>query len=184
MPGGPAIRRRCSDLPPRFAATKKLSASSSRRISLLSSIRAQERTPRWPARSTRISESFATSVGSSTKPKPSWTTFSERPASFGDEARRAGLHTFHRRQFSVLLDIFDPKAPPQAIGIDLGTTHSIVAALRDDVPQALVTCDGTGLLPSVVHYGKHGNIIVGAAARSYLTREPERTISSAKRFMG
>jgi molecular chaperone HscA len=84
----------------------------------------------------------------------------------------------------MLLDIFDPKAPPKAIGIDLGTTHSIVAVVRDDVPVALVTCDGTGLLPSVVHYGKHGNVIVGAAARSYLTREPERTISSAKRFMG
>lgn len=84
----------------------------------------------------------------------------------------------------MLLDIFDPKAPPQAIGIDLGTTHSIVAVYRDDAPRALVTCDGTGLLPSVVHYGQHGNIIVGAAAKSYLTRDPERTISSAKRFMG
>ena len=72
----------------------------------------------------------------------------------------------------------------KVIGIDLGTTHSIVSVVRDEVPSALVTCDGTGLLPSVVHYGKHGNVIVGAAARTYLTREPERTISSAKRFMG
>lgn len=84
----------------------------------------------------------------------------------------------------MLLDIFDPKAPPKAIGIDLGTTHSIVSVVRDDVPTALVTCDGSGLLPSVVHYGKHGNVMVGAAAQSYLTREPGRTISSAKRFMG
>ena len=84
----------------------------------------------------------------------------------------------------MLLDIFDPKAPPKAIGIDLGTTHSIVSVLRDDTPSALVTCDGTGLLPSVVHYGTHGNVIVGAAARADLTREPERAISSAKRFMG
>lgn len=84
----------------------------------------------------------------------------------------------------MLLDIFDPKAPPKAIGIDLGTTHSIVSVVRDEIPSALVTCDGTGLLPSVVYYGKHGNVIVGAAALSYLTREPGRTISSAKRFMG
>lgn len=84
----------------------------------------------------------------------------------------------------MLLDIFDPKAPPKAIGIDLGTTHSIVSVLRDDGPTALLTCDGTGLLPSVVHYGTHGSTIVGAAARSYLTREPGRTISSAKRYMG
>jgi molecular chaperone HscA len=84
----------------------------------------------------------------------------------------------------MLLDIFDPQAPPKAVGIDLGTTHSIVSVVRDGVPSALVTCDGSGLLPSVVHYGKHGNVIVGAVAQSYLTREPQRTISSAKRFMG
>lgn len=84
----------------------------------------------------------------------------------------------------MLLDIYDPKAPPQAIGIDLGTTHSIVAAVRDDVPRALVTCDGTSLLPSVVHYGDHDTVVVGASAFSYLTREPERTIASVKRYMG
>ncbi len=84
----------------------------------------------------------------------------------------------------MLLDIFDPKAPPVAIGIDLGTTHSIVSVVRDEKPQALTTCDGTGLLPSVVHYGDHGATIVGAAARTYLTRDPERTIASVKRLMG
>ncbi len=84
----------------------------------------------------------------------------------------------------VLLDIFDPKAPPRAIGIDLGTTHSIVAVVRDGAVGALTTCDGTGLLPSVVHYGAHGNIVVGAAAKTYATRDPERTIVSVKRFMG
>ncbi|MBX3126362.1 MAG: Fe-S protein assembly chaperone HscA [Polyangiaceae bacterium] len=84
----------------------------------------------------------------------------------------------------VLLDIFDPKAPPRAIGIDLGTTHSIVAAMRDERPMALVTCDGTALLPSVVYYGDHGNVVVGQAARGFSARAPERTIASVKRFMG
>ncbi len=84
----------------------------------------------------------------------------------------------------VLLDIFDPKAAPRAVGIDLGTTHSTVAVVRDGRPVALTTCDGTGLLPSVVHYGPHGSIVVGAAAKSYWAREPERTIVSVKRFMG
>ena len=84
----------------------------------------------------------------------------------------------------MLLDIFDPKAPPKAIGIDLGTTHSVVATVRDDVPVALTTCDGSALLPSVVHYGDHGQIVIGAAAKSYAARAPERTIASAKRFMG
>ncbi|HWZ88463.1 MAG TPA: Hsp70 family protein, partial [Polyangiaceae bacterium] len=84
----------------------------------------------------------------------------------------------------MLLDIFDPKAPPQAIGIDLGTTNSIVAHVRDGRPVPLITCDGSPLLPSVVHYGVEGSVAVGRTALSYATREPERTIASVKRFMG
>jgi molecular chaperone HscA len=84
----------------------------------------------------------------------------------------------------MLLDIFDPKAPPQAIGIDLGTTNSIVAHVRDGRPVPLTTCDGSALLPSVVHYGVEGSILVGRNAAAYATREPERTIASVKRFMG
>ena len=84
----------------------------------------------------------------------------------------------------VLLDIFDPKAPPRPIGIDLGTTNSIVAHMRDERPVALTTCDGTALLPSVVYYGDHGNVLVGASAKSYASLHPERTLASVKRFMG
>ena len=84
----------------------------------------------------------------------------------------------------VLLDIFDPKAPPKPIGIDLGTTNSIVAHVRDERPVALTTCDGTALLPSVVYYGDHGNVVVGASAKAYATLRPEQTLASVKRFMG
>jgi molecular chaperone HscA len=84
----------------------------------------------------------------------------------------------------MLLDIFDPKAPPKPIGIDLGTTHSVVAHVREGRPLAVTTCDGGPLLPSVVHYGARGEVIVGRAAKSYIEREPERTIASVKRFMG
>jgi molecular chaperone HscA len=84
----------------------------------------------------------------------------------------------------MLLDIFDPKAPPKPVGIDLGTTHSVVAHVRDGRPLAVTTCDGGPLLPSVVHYGAHGEVIVGRAAQAYAEREPERTIASVKRFMG
>ena len=84
----------------------------------------------------------------------------------------------------MLLDIFDPKAPPKAVGIDLGTTHSVVAHVRDGSPLAVTTCDGGPLLPSVVHYGAHGEVIVGRAAQSYVERAPVRTIASVKRFMG
>jgi molecular chaperone HscA len=84
----------------------------------------------------------------------------------------------------MLLDIFDPKAAPRAVGIDLGTTNSIVAYVRDGSPAALTTCDGAPLLPSVVHYSANGAILVGRAAKAQLTREPGRTIASVKRFMG
>jgi molecular chaperone HscA len=84
----------------------------------------------------------------------------------------------------MLLDIYDPKAPPTPIGIDLGTTNSIVAYQRDGSPFALTNCDGKQLLPSVVHYGDHDQVVVGRAALSYVERDPERTIVSVKRFMG
>jgi molecular chaperone HscA len=84
----------------------------------------------------------------------------------------------------MLLDIFDPKAPPKPVGIDLGTTNSIVASVRDGKPAALTTCDGTALLPSVVYYGDHGAVIVGGSAKPYAVRAPERTIASVKRFVG
>jgi molecular chaperone HscA len=84
----------------------------------------------------------------------------------------------------MLLDIFDPKAAPKAIGIDLGTTNSIVAYVRDGAPTALLTCDGAPLLPSVVHYSASGAVLVGRAAKAQLTREPALTIASVKRFMG
>jgi molecular chaperone HscA len=84
----------------------------------------------------------------------------------------------------MLLDIFDPKAAPKAIGIDLGTTNSIVAYVRDGSPTALTTCDGAPLLPSVVHYAPSGAVLVGRAAKAHLTRAPALTIASVKRFMG
>ena len=49
----------------------------------------------------------------------------------------------------------------KVIGIDLGTTHSIVAYVPDERPVALTTCDGSPLLPSVVYYGAHEHIVVG-----------------------
>ena len=84
----------------------------------------------------------------------------------------------------MLLDIYDPKAPPTPVGIDLGTTNSIVAYVADGRPVALTTCDGTPLLPSVVHFSAEGGVIVGRAAKARATIEPERTLASVKRFVG
>jgi molecular chaperone HscA len=84
----------------------------------------------------------------------------------------------------VLLDIFDPKAPPRPIGIDLGTTHSLVAYVADERPVAIADCDSAVLLPSVVAYLGAGNVIVGREAVRLGPGNPRDTIASVKRLMG
>jgi molecular chaperone HscA len=83
-----------------------------------------------------------------------------------------------------LLQIFDPKAQPAPIGIDLGTTHSLVARMVDGRPECVADCDLDVLLPSVVHYGPQGSTVVGHDARALAAMHPRDTIASAKRFMG
>jgi molecular chaperone HscA len=84
----------------------------------------------------------------------------------------------------ALLEIFDPKAPPRPIGIDLGTTNSLVARVRDGRPLVIQDCNGKGLVPSVVHYDEHGGVIVGYEAQRLALSAPQDTIVSVKRFMG
>src|SRR4051812_8305853 len=75
-----------------------------------------------------------------------------------------------------------------AVGIDLGTTNSLVAiVLGDEKPRALAVDEGSTLLPSVVHYGEGGgpgSLVVGRAARRLAADFPRDTIVSVKRFMG
>jgi len=72
------------------------------------------------------------------------------------------------------------------VGIDLGTTNSLIAIVRQDtkMPLALREIDGLTLVPSIVHFDQDGNITVGNRAKALLIAEPERTIYSAKRLMG
>ena len=84
----------------------------------------------------------------------------------------------------MLLEIFDPRAAPRAIGIDLGTTNSLVAYVRDGRPVAIADCNQDRLIPSVVHYDSHGRAVVGRAAVALASEFPRETISSVKRFMG
>jgi molecular chaperone HscA len=75
-----------------------------------------------------------------------------------------------------------------AVGIDLGTTNSLIAiVLGDGRPHALAIDEGSTLLPSVVHYGEGGgpgSVVVGGAARRLAADYPRDTIASVKRFMG
>lgn len=74
------------------------------------------------------------------------------------------------------------------VGIDLGTTNSLVAIVREDEgvrhPVALRETDGYTLVPSVVNFGMQGEVHVGNEARARLLSDPERTIYSVKRLMG
>ena len=72
------------------------------------------------------------------------------------------------------------------VGIDLGTTNSLVAIVRKDSKQpiALRETDGLTLVPSIVHFDEYGNTTVGTPAREMLLQQPERTIYSVKRLMG
>ncbi|MEK8053015.1 Fe-S protein assembly chaperone HscA [Ideonella sp. DXS22W] len=90
----------------------------------------------------------------------------------------------------ALLQIAEPgrgAAPHQhrlAVGIDLGTTNSLVATVRSGLPTVLGDENGRLLVPSVVHYGEDGVLTVGAAAMAYAAADPANTIASAKRLIG
>lgn len=90
----------------------------------------------------------------------------------------------------ALLQIAEPglfAAPHQhrlAVGIDLGTTNSLVATVRSGAAVVLPDEHGRHLLPSVVRYTPDGECVVGHAARARQNEDPHNTIVSAKRFMG
>lgn len=90
----------------------------------------------------------------------------------------------------ALLQISEPGASPDphqrriAVGIDLGTTHSLVACVRHGVAECLPDEQGSVILPSVVRYLADGGRTIGAQALSMSALDPQNTIASAKRFMG
>ena len=71
-----------------------------------------------------------------------------------------------------------------AVGIDLGTTNSLVAAVRNSVAEVLPDEDGHYLLPSVVRYLEKGGRRIGRVAKEEAALDPRNTIVSVKRFMG
>jgi molecular chaperone HscA len=71
-----------------------------------------------------------------------------------------------------------------AVGIDLGTTNSLVATVRSGIPEVLSDEDGRPLLPSIVRYLPNGHAHIGYKAQAHQTTDPKNTIVSVKRFMG
>ena len=72
----------------------------------------------------------------------------------------------------------------KAIGIDLGTTNSVVAVMEGGEPKVIINEEGSRLTPSVVAFTKDGEILVGQVAKRQAVTNPENTIFSIKRFMG
>ena len=70
------------------------------------------------------------------------------------------------------------------IGIDLGTTNSVVAIMEGNQPKVIANAEGQRTTPSVVAFTKEGEVLVGAAARRQAVTNPQRTVFSAKRFIG
>ncbi len=89
----------------------------------------------------------------------------------------------------ALLQISEPGESPApherrlAVGIDLGTTNSLVATVRNGIPVVLPDENGRPLLPSIVHYGENG-VDVGYPAQAVQALDPANTIVSVKRLMG
>ena len=92
----------------------------------------------------------------------------------------------------TLLEIHEPGETPLphagegslAVGIDLGTTNSVVAIARDGKPAALHDETGQALVPSVVAYPAAGGVLVGDEARLLMAQEPRNVVASVKRLMG
>ena len=78
----------------------------------------------------------------------------------------------------------DPHARRIGIGIDLGTTHSLVASVRSGIAECLPDADGRVILPSAVRYLPQGRREIGHQALSSQSSDPSNTIVSVKRFMG
>src|SRR3954452_25041841 len=80
-----------------------------------------------------------------------------------------------RRSFSHMAKI---------IGIDLGTTNSVVAIMEGDQPKVLINAQGSRITPSVVAFTDKGERLVGQVAKHQQVTNPKNTIFSIKRFMG
>ena len=72
----------------------------------------------------------------------------------------------------------------RAVGIDLGTTNSVVAALEGGDPVVIANAEGARTTPSVVAFSKGGDVLVGEVAKRQAVNNPERTFASVKRHMG
>src|SRR5215213_7877243 len=96
--------------------------------------------------------------------------------------KRSGIwHTTDRVRME---DTDTMSAKGKVIGIDLGTTNSVVAVMENGQPTVIVNQEGSRITPSVVGFTKDGERLVGQVAKRQAVTNPENTVFSIKRFMG
>ena len=90
-----------------------------------------------------------------------------------------------------IVDKFEPRQADtehgkqgKVIGIDLGTTNSVVSVMENGQPTVIVNQEGSRMTPSVVGFAKDGERLVGQVAKRQAVTNPENTVFSVKRFMG
>src|SRR5580704_13920657 len=93
------------------------------------------------------------------------------------DSTSVGSHFRHTRKRKVI-------TMGRAVGIDLGTTNSVVTVLEGGEPNVIANAEGSRTTPSVVAFAKNGEVLVGEVAKRQAVTNPDRTIRSVKRHMG
>src|SRR5262249_58056611 len=99
-------------------------------------------------------------------------------------ARQRGIERKISRRFRASAKNFLEAAMAKTVGIDLGTTNSVVAVMEGGEPKVIPNEEGSRTTPSVVAFTKTGERLVGQVAKRQAITNPENTIYSIKRFMG
>src|ERR1700736_1465134 len=94
------------------------------------------------------------------------------------------MHSHYAYTRFQLVRLGDAHMPSKVIGIDLGTTNSVVAVMEGGQPAVIVNQEGARTTPSVVAIAKDGERLVGQVAKRQSVTNPENTVFSIKRFMG
>ena len=102
------------------------------------------------------------------------------PAVFGPQM---GLRVWHEGLHSCSPDLKETPRMSKIIGIDLGTTNSVVSVMEGDQPKVIINASGNRTTPSVVGFTEKGERLIGQAARHQQVTNPKHTVFSIKPFM-
>ena len=106
-----------------------------------------------------------------------------RVSLFSSCALRTGLCPL-KPSFPSMDPSLPPSLPPSPVGVDLGTTFSVVAVNEHGTVRVIKDKYGDSLVPSIVSFAPGGKVLVGKEARGRLALDPAHTIYDAKRFIG